>query len=192
MKPAVIDTTNVAKVPAKDLLKVDDFETASSSFGTSWWEGCDPNGVTKLSPIPFVTLAGGSPASSGHCAGMKGHLAPMQAPWPWAALSLALDSSNKPMDLTNYSAIRFYTQGDGKSHAIALNKATVTDYCDFQAPFTSPAAWTQVTLKFTDFTQANWGKQLEKKFNDVTKLTFAPGTADADFDFKVDDVEFVK
>jgi peptidoglycan/xylan/chitin deacetylase (PgdA/CDA1 family) len=189
---AVIDTASIAKAPAKDVLKVDDFEGGGGAFGGGWWEGCDGNGVTKLSPVPFVTLPGGSPASPGHCAGMKGHLAPMQAPWPWAGLSLGLDPNGKAVDLTNYSAIRFYTQGDGKAHTVALNKASVTDYCDFQGTFTSPAAWTQVTLKFSDFAQATWGKQLEKKFNDVTKMTFAPGTADADFDFKIDDVEFIK
>ena len=191
-KAAVIDTSSVAKIPAKDVLKVDDFESGSSALGTYWWSGCDPNGVTKLFPVPFATLPGGSPASSGHCAGMKGHMGPMQAPWPWALLSLPLDANSKPLDLSNYSAVRFYTQGDGKAHAVALNKASVTDYCDFQANFTSPASWTQVTVKFSDFAQANWGKQLEKKFNDVTKLTFLPGTADADFDYKVDDVEFLK
>ncbi|HVZ81123.1 MAG TPA: CIA30 family protein [bacterium] len=191
-KAAVIDTSSVAKAPAMDVLKVDDFESGASALGGMWWEGCDGNGVTKLSPVPFTALPGGSPTSSGHCAGMKGHMGPMQAPWPWALLSLSLDPAGKPMDLSAYSAVRFFTQGDGKAHSLSLNKASVTDYCDFQGNFTSPAAWTRVTLKFQDLTQPNWGKQLEKTFNDVTKLTFTPGSADPDFDFKVDDVEFVK
>jgi len=191
-KAAVIDTTSVSAAPDKAVLKVGDFESGPSDFSGSWWEGCDTNGVTKLSPVPFVALLGGSPRSPGHCAGMKGHMAPMQAPWPWAVLSLGLDPNGKAMDLSAYQAIRFYTKGDGKSHSVALNKASVTDYCDFQSGFTSPADWTQLTLPFSGFTQANWGKQLEKKFNDVLKLTFTPGTADPDFDFKIDDVEFIK
>lgn len=192
VKAAVLDKGSIAVAPSKAVLKVDDFEGGPGAFSGGWWEGCDGNGVTKLSPIPFTTLPGGSPASSGHCAEMKGHMGPMQAPWPWAALSLGLDPNGKAVDLTGYQALRFYVQGDGKSHAVALNKAAVTDYCDFQATYTSPATWTQVTLKFTDFAQANWGKQLEKKFDDVTKLTFSPGAADPDFDFKIDDIEFIK
>jgi peptidoglycan/xylan/chitin deacetylase (PgdA/CDA1 family) len=191
-KAAVIDTSSVVVAPAKDVLKVDDFESGAPSFGGGWWEGCDTNGVTKLSPMPFAALAGGSPRSPGHSAGMKGHLGPMQAPWPWAMLSLGLDAGGKAVDLSAYKAVRFYTKGDGKTHAVALNKASVTDYCDYQGDFASPSDWTQVTLPFSDFAQASWGKQLEKKFNDVVKLTFLPGAADADFDYRVDDVEFIK
>jgi len=76
--------------------------------------GCDSNGVTKLIPSSFQAQPGGSPKSPGHCAGMKGHMGPMKEPWPWAILSLGLDSSAKPVDLSAYQAIRFYTQGDGK------------------------------------------------------------------------------
>lgn len=191
-KPVVIDAQSITAAPDKPVLKIDDFELAAPLFGASWWEGCDSNGVTKLSPMPFATLPGGSPASPGHCAGLKGHMGPQQAPYPWAALSLRFDAAGKPIDLTAYKAIRFYTKGDGKSHVVALNKAAVADYCDFQATFVSPADWTQVTISFADFAQAPWGKQVEKKFNDVTKLTFSPGTADPDFDFKIDDVELVK
>ena len=135
---------------------------------------------------------GNPPESPGHCAGMKGHMGPQQAPWPWAALSLNLDTNGGPVDLSTYKAIRFYTKGDGKTHTVALNKASVTDYGDFQASFVSPSEWTQVTINFSDFSQPNWGKQLDKKFNDVMKLTFAPGVTDPDFDFKIDDVEFIK
>ncbi len=123
---------------------------------------------------------------------MKGHMGPMQAPWPWALLSLNLSEGGTPVDLSAYQSIRFYSQGDGKTHAVALNKAAVSDYCDYQAEFSSPADWTQVTLPFSDFKQANWGKQVEKKFNDVTKLTFSPGASDSDFDFKIDDLELLK
>ncbi len=188
----VFDGGSIMTAPAKDVLKVDDFESGSPAFGGTWWEGCDANGVTKLSPVPFAVLQGGSPLSPGHCAGMKGHMGPQQAPWPWAVLSLNLDAGGRPVDLSAYRALRFYTQGDGKAHTVALNKASVRDYADFQANFTSPAAWAQVTVPFSDFAQANWGKRLEKKFNDVLKLTFSPGTTDPDFDFKIDDVEFVK
>jgi len=191
-KPPVFNSTSTIAAPDEAVLKVDDFESSSPLFGAVWWEGCDANGVTKLTPNSFAVLAGGSPQSPGHCAGMKGHMGPAQAPWPWAALSLNFTSTGTPVDFTAYQAIRFYTQGDGKSHLVTLNKASVTDYCDFQASFVSPAAWTQVTIPFTDFAQGNWGKPLPKQFNDVMKLTFSPGMSDPDFDFKIDDVEFIK
>lgn len=191
-KAAVIDTSTIVAAPAKDVLKVDDFESSSPAYGSGWWEGCDSNGVTKLSPNPFTTLPGGSPQSPGYCAGMKGHMGPFQAPWPWAVLTLAFDAGGKPVDLSAYKSIRFYTQGDGKAHSVALNKAAITDYCDFSANFASPKDWTQDTIPFSEFAQQNWGKQVEKKFNDVTKLTFTPGITDPDFDFKVDDIEFLK
>jgi len=73
-----------------------------------------------------------------------------------------------------------------------LNKAAVTDYCDYQADFTSPSDWTLVTIPFSDFKQAKWGKVVEKIFNDVTKISFSPGAGDPDFDFKIDDVELLK
>ncbi len=189
--PVVAAGPSVAP-PDKDVLKVDDFESGSPAYGGGWTEGCDSNGVTKLSPTPFAPLPGGSPKTPGHCAGMKGHMGPMQAPWPWAILSENLDAGGKPVDLSAYRAIRFYTKGDGKTHSVALNKAAITDYADYQAGFVSPPDWTQVTIAFADFAQPNWGKQVEKKFNDVVKLSFSPNTPDADFDFKIDDVEFLK
>lgn len=188
----VVNVGPSVAVPAKDVLKLDDFESGSPAFGQGWFEGCDGNGVTKLSPVPFGTLPGGSPASPGHCVGMKGHFGPMQAPWPWALLVLTLNSDNKPVDLSAYSSIRFYAKGDGKAHTVSLNKASVTDYADYQATFVSPADWTQVTISFKDFAQPTWGKQVDKNFKDVTKLSFSPNTPDGDFDFKVDDVELLK
>jgi peptidoglycan/xylan/chitin deacetylase (PgdA/CDA1 family) len=191
-KPAVIDASAIQAAPSKAVLKVDDFESFAPSFGAGWGEACDGYGKTKLSPVPFSPLPGGSPLSPGHCAGMKGYLPALQAPWPWALLSLSLDGGGNPVDLSAYQALRFYTRGDGKTHTVALNKASVTDYCDFQANFTSPAQWTLVTLPFSDFTQPSWGRQLERKFNDVLKLSFSPGAGDSDFDFRIDDVEFLR
>ena len=189
---AVVDTSSVVAAPSKDVLKVDDFESGTPAYGGGWWAGCDGNGVTKLSPLPFAALTGGSPLTPGHCAGMKGHMGPMEAPWPWAILSENLDAGGKPVDLSAYKAIRFYTQGDGKTHSVALNKAAVTDYSDFQGLFVSPAKWTQVTINFSDFAQPTWGKQVDKNFKDVVKLSFTPAVPGEDFDFKVDDIEFLK
>jgi len=178
--------------PVGDVLKLDDFESTAPAYGASWWAGCDSNGATKLLSQPFAPIAGGSSKSPGHSAAMKGALGPMQDPWPWAVLTLGLKADSSPVDLTAYKALRFYTKGDGKSHAVALDKASGTDYCGFSVEFVSPKEWTLVTLPFDTFAQATWGKQLEKKFHDVVKITFSPGSGGAEFDFLIDDVELVK
>lgn len=182
-----------SQAPTGNVLKIDDFETDQSTLGTVWWTGSDTNNLgTTLAPNPFVRSKGGSPKSPGYCAGIKGHLGSARAPWPWAFLSLSLDPAGKPMDLTAYKSIRFYTKGSGSLCLVALNRLAVKDYADFTATFTPTDDWTQVTIALSDFAQANWGAQLPKVFNDVEKLTFSPKTNDADYDFKIDDIEFVK
>jgi Complex I intermediate-associated protein 30 (CIA30) len=172
---------------------VDDFESDMPAMGGSWWEGCDQNDMgTTLIPNPFERLAGGSPLSPGFCAGMKGHLGPNEEPWTWASLTLSLEKDGTPADLTPYRALRFYVKGDGKEHVVQLQKESVKDYADFQAVFVSPFAWTQVTLPFDQFSQPDWGARLERKFDDVKALSFQPGLHDADFDFRIDDVEWIK
>ena len=178
---------------ADGVVKVDDFETDHPSFGTSWWEGCDQNKMgTIISPDPYARIKGGSPQSPGYCAGLKGHMGPNEAPWPWATLTLGLGENESPVDLTAFKAIRFYAMGDGKVHWVALQKISVKDYADFRADFTSPKKWTQTTITFDQFAQPDWGAKLEKKFNDVKSLAFTPGINDADYDIKIDDVEFLK
>lgn len=175
------------------IVLVDDFETDHPSFGGGWWEGCDQNKMgTTISPDPYARLKGGSPKSPGFCAGMKGHLGPNEAPWPWATLTLGMGDNGASTDLTAYKAVRFYTMGDGKTHTISLQKLAVKDYADFKAEFTAPKGWTQVSIPFDKFSQPDWGAKVEKKFEDVKALSFAPGLNDADYDFKIDDVEFLK
>lgn len=186
-------TDNSMVSDANGVTKIDDFEKESPSLGTSWWEGCDQNKMgTTISPDPYTRLKGGSPKSPGYCAGMKGHLGPNEEPWAWATLSLALGNNGEPMDLTTYKAIRFYTFGDGKDHLIRLQKISVKDFADFEAHFTAPKKWTQVTIPFDQFAQPDWGKKLERKFDDVKNVAFAPGLNDADYDFKIDDLELLK
>jgi hypothetical protein len=173
--------------------KVDDFEKETPSLGNSWWEGCDQNKMgTTIAPDPYTRLKGGSPLSHGYCAGMKGHLGPNEEPWAWATLTLSLGNNGMPMDLTAYKAIRFYTMGDGKEHLIRLQKISVKDFADFEARFVSPKKWTQIIIPFEKFTQPDWGARLEKKFDDVKNIAFVPGLNDADYDFKVDDLELLK
>jgi hypothetical protein len=173
--------------------KVDDFEKETPSLGNAWWEGCDQNKMgTTIFPDPYTRLKGGSPQSPGYCAGMKGHLGPNEEPWAWATLTLSMGNNGSPMDLTPYKAIRFYTLGDGKDHLIRLQKTSVKDFADFEAHFVSPPKWTQITISLEKFAQPDWGARVERKFDDVKNIAFAPGLNDADYDFKVDDLELLK
>ena len=191
-KPGGPDYSAPATTSGQTVL-IDDFESDHPSFGTGWWEGGDQNKMgTTIFPDPYERLKGGSPKSPGFCAGLKGHLGPNEEPWTWANLSLNLGANQTSVNLTDFKALRFYTQGDGKSHVVSLIKASVKDYADFQAPFTSPSKWTQVTLLFAEFAQPNWGTQLDRKFDDVKSISFTPGLHDADYDFKIDDLEFLK
>ncbi len=176
-----------------EVIKVDDFEKETPALGTSWWEGCDQNKMgTTIAPDPYTRLKGGSPKSPGYCAGMKGHLGPNEEPWAWATLTLAMGNNGEPMDLSAYKAIRFYTMGDGKDHLIRFQKTSVKDFADFEAHFVSPKKWTQITISFEKFAQPDWGSKLERKFDDVKNIAFAPGLNDADYDFKIDDLELLK
>jgi len=177
---------------AAGVLKIDDFESDRPSFGGGWWEGGDQNDMgTTVIPDPYTRLKGGSPQSPGYCAGMKGHLGPNEEPWAWAALTLELEQNESPADLMAYRALRFYTQGDGKTHKVSIQKVSVKDYRDFQASFVSPKKWTQVTLILSEFKQS-YGDQAEPKFDDVKSISFSPGLNDADYDFKIDDLELLK
>jgi hypothetical protein len=178
---------------ANGVTKVDDFEKETPAFGNAWWEGCDQNKMgTTISPDPYTRIKGGSPKSPGYCAGMKGHLGPNEEPWAWASLTLSLGNNGMPTDLTAYKALRFYTMGDGKEHVVSLQKTSVKDYADFQARFITPNKWTRVTIPFEKFAQPDWGAKLDRKFDDVKGISFAPGLNDADYDFKIDDLEFLK
>jgi len=182
-----------AVLKADDLWKVDDFEGGPPATGTAWWTGCDNNHLgTSLSPIPFTVEKGGSSLSPAHCAHIWGHYGKNQAPWPYAQLSLALDASNGPFSLVPFKAIRFMAKGDGKVYKVVIQKASVTDYGDYEFTFTAPQTWTLVDVPFPSFTQPTWAKTVAPGFTDATVLKFCPTVNESDFDLSVDDVAFVK
>jgi hypothetical protein len=181
------------KIP-KDSWKLDDFENPSPTSGIGGWSTeFDHNNMgTVVTPNPYQRLEGGSPLSSGFCAGMKGHLGPSEAPWTWAYLQTNLNSQGTTVDLNGYKELWFAVKGDGKYYITTLRRAIVTDYCDFQADFTAPGQWTLVKIPLNKFTQPTWGTQYPRNFNDVKNMAFSPELHEADFDLKVDDVVFVK
>ena len=174
---------------AKSDLVLDDFEADTARNGMAWWSGFDDNKLgTTLQPAPFVAAKGGSPMSPGHSGRIHGKMGANHEPWPWATLALPLASE----DLRPYSAISFYAKGDGQKHNVVLCKREVKDFCYHSAQFTAGKDWAKVSLKFSDFAQANWGAQVPGVFSDVEKIQFTPGTPEAPFDFSIDDVTLVK
>ncbi len=175
--------------PAAAILKVDDFESSKPAFGAKWWTMCD--NYSKLSPKPFAVLPGGSPKSPGHCAGIKGYMGNFKN-GSWAALFLSLDPAEKPVNLSAYKAVRFYAQGDGSTHFLGLKKTSRQEFLGLKAGFIAPKTWTQVTIPFKSITLSNGGRHVLAEFDDVSDLIFSAGDDNANFDIKIDDVEFLK
>jgi hypothetical protein len=181
------------KVPP-NAWKLDNFETASPTSGIGPWSmEFDHNNMgTTVVPSPYQRLEKGSPLSPGYCAGMKGHLGPSEAPWTWAYLQCNLNSQGTTVDLNGFKELWFAVRGDGKYYIATLRRDIVKDYCDFQADFIAPDQWTLVKIALNHFAQPTWGTQYPRAFPDVRNMAFSPELHEADFDFKVDDIFFVK
>jgi len=149
---------------------------------------------TVLNPIPFKAFLGGSSASPKNSAHVWGHFGKSQAPWPTALLVTTLSADNKAVDLSGFSELKFWVKGDGKTYSVILAKASVQDSAHFRQDFGTSSQWTQVTLKFSDFKQAAWGRQVPLNFSDVLYMAFSPGAKfnDESMDLWVDDVTLVK
>lgn len=174
----------------KDML-LDNFEADMASNGQSWWSGCDSDNIgSTLAPQPFVAEKGGSPLSPGRSGRIHGTLGKDtgQAPWPWASFALALSDPN----ISGYSAVSFYTKGDGGKYTIQLVKTAVKDFANYQAQFTAGKEWTKVTIKLSEFAQPSWGAPVAAGFTDVEKIQLNPTVGGAAYDFSIDDLTLVK
>jgi hypothetical protein len=168
---------------------VDNFETQDRN----WWVGCDQNNMgTTVSPNPYQRLEGGSPATPGYCAGLKGYLGPNEDPWTWATLQTPLVAQGGVTNLNSYTAIMFYAKGDGNPYVVKIERDAVKDYAQFEVHFTSSKDWTLVKIPLSDFNQPNWGAHLERDWKDVTNLSFSPELHEANFELRVDDIVFLK
>jgi hypothetical protein len=69
-----------ALASADDLVKLDDLDGDDNLVSTSWWSGCDKNGLgTVLMPDPFRPSEGGSPTSPKRFARINGHFGKSQS-----------------------------------------------------------------------------------------------------------------
>ena len=178
-------------------LLVDDFEPGSGKnyLGGTWTTDCDHNNLgTLLKPMPFTVATGGSPKSPQYAAHILGHYGRSIAPWPYAMLTVTLNSSGGPEDLSDFKSVEFYAKGDGKNYSVILARAAVEDYCNFRNDFKAPSEWTKVTINLSDFSQPAWGKQVPPGLKDVLYLAFTPNAdfSDEDFDLWIDDLTLLK
>lgn len=177
-------------VPFQDQrLLLSDFEGALvNGLGGDWSASFDKNGLgTVFNPDPPRWSEGGKNGAQAWHA--WGHYGKSRPPWPYAALIASFPVS----DFEPVQSIRFWTKGDGKRYALALQRSSVHDYAFPVATFVAPAEWTQVELKLSDFKQPSWGQQLSGPFTDTIGLSFGPAAQfnDEPFDLWVDDVELL-
>jgi endoglucanase len=191
---------------------IDDFEdnnnqiTVSGDRGGYWYTYVDAKGST-VSPEPgdsggvFAPVEGGN--GSKYAVEVKGKLAAQSI--VYAAMGLNFEDPKGPYDASQYAGITFFA----KRAAGTASKLTVklpdgnTDpdggncsacYNDFGYTVNVGEQWTRYVLPFHDLKQEpDWGAP-RKPHVDASKLYaihFEAKTPGSDYDFFVDDIEFV-
>ncbi len=172
-------------VSGGEALLLDDFENGSTKAGQPWSASADSNNLG--STAQFQVDDAGKFGKGAHFTGKLGRNV---APWPWASLSTGVAPGAKG-DLSGVKAVRFWVKGDGKKYRIALAREAVTDYANFAKSFQAPKEWTQMEVPLSALRQAEWGKKVDRAWNDVKSLEFAPLDAEQDYDLQLDNVELV-
>ncbi len=179
-------------------LLLDDFEhgDALNKLSAFWYALADTRKLgTVLTPLPFKPQPGGCPASPNFAAHIQGHWGKEQSPWPFAYLGCGFNLKYDYVDLSDFSAFRFYSKGDGRPYVLKVERASISDFGYEESGFTAPPDWTQITLPFSGFNQPPWAKQVPPGWQDVRQIEFSPDASifsDEDFDLWVDQIELVK
>jgi len=140
---------------------VENFDGAPVSGG--WEPQYDKNGLgTEIHPDPVALDPKGSEDSPKGSLHLWGRLGANQAPWSWAGANLYLSQGKAPTDMSKYATITFNVRGDGGRYALKIVKSNVTDGDHFKYEFSAPAQWTRVKIPLASFTQAGWGKKVDK------------------------------
>ncbi len=172
--------------PAETWL-VENFEGSSGLSGNLHLE-FDKNNIGTSVETPQFQVPDGSPASPKGAGHVKGTLGADRAPYSWVQLQVFLDKSGGTKDISKFRSLRFMVKGNGGRYKVGLIKKTISDYDHYTFTFTAPAGWTEVRIPLDKFTQAGWGKHVDRKFDDVTMVQFSPAEFDKPFEFTVDDV----
>ena len=169
-----------------------DFEdqTLGHTLGGKWMDSFDSHQLgTTLDPHPLKVGDGGAQDSE-HSLGIRGHFGRNVEPWPYADVRAAFE----PTDLSPFSSVRFWVKGNNKKYVLALVRDAVADYSHYRAEFVATSEWTQIELTLDSFEQPNWGKAIEKNWQDVTALSFQPSPtlSDEAYEIVVDNIELVR
>jgi hypothetical protein len=172
-------------ISSGETVLLDDFEGGSTKVGQPWTASADQNNLGTTAS--YAVEDGGKVGKAAHLTGKLGRNV---APWPWASLSTGVAMGAKG-DLSGVTAVRFWVKGDGKKYRLALTREAVTDYANYNKAFQAPKEWTQMEIPLQALRQADWGKPVDRAWNDVKAIEFAPLDTEQDYDFWVDNVEFV-
>jgi len=179
------DAASSSGVSGGETLLLDDFESGTTKAGQPWSASADSNNLG--STAEYAVDDAGKVGKGAHFTGKLGRNV---APWPWASLSTGVAMGSKG-DLSGVKAVRFWVKGDGKKYRLALAREAVTDYANFAKSFQAPKEWTQIEIPLDALRQADWGKKVDRAWNDVKSLEFAPLDAEQDYDLHIDNVELV-
>lgn len=167
---------------------VEDFERPGGRSGGLEYEFDQSPLGTVARPDPFRLEPGGCPASPGFAAHIHGTLGASRDERTWARLTMFLDASRQPVDLSRYQSIRFHAKGDGGRYTVSLVRNGKTKPERFQHEFTAPSTWTPIELPIDELHQFAWDVESAPRFDDVTKIEFAPVVHEKAFDLGVDHV----
>ena len=210
-------TRTYTPVPSGQI--IDSFEdympgyNTQNDWGGYWYTWADRTtcnlAVTVYPPAGgFVTMtAGGQPTGSTYylrVTGTKAAATPASNCYPSLGVGTYLHPTTyTAVDIRDFNTagggVRFYVRGNGtaiyKICLIPIGYGTTyhKDYAAFEYTFTPPSTWTQMSIKFTDFTQPTWSSEiypLATILQNFSKFQWQNGTNDAmTFDLSLDYVE---
>lgn len=167
---------------------VEDFESPGGRSGGLEYEFDHSPLGTVAKPDPFRLEPGGCPASPGFAAHIHGMLGVSRDEQTWARLTLFLGAGRKPVDVRRYESIRFYAKADGGRYSVSLVRTGRTREERFRYEFTAPPSWTEIALPISELHQFAWDVESAPRFDDVTKIEFAPVVNEKPFDISIDHV----
>jgi len=210
-------TRTYTPVPSGQI--IDSFEdympgyNTQNDWGGYWYTWADRSSCLLTCTVyppagGFVTMtAGGQPTGSTYylrVTGTKAAATPASNCYPSLGVGTYLHPTTyTAVDIRDFNTagggVRFYVRGNGtaiyKICLIPIGYGTTyhKDYAAFEYTFTPPSTWTQMSIKFTDFTQPTWSSEiypLATILQNFSKFQWQNGTNDAmTFDLSLDYVE---
>lgn len=150
-------------------------EKMSNALGGYWYPALDTNeGHYSTGTMTFP-----SEGISGNCAKFEYQLhcnKDKDTNTVFAILGTQMPSNGtNTTNLNDYTGISLYLRGNGKPMSFVLVSNNVKDYNYYQYIVdTTPGEWRQYVLRFENFSQESWGKQIDRKecLRNVTDLHF--------------------